>query len=50
MSDGEYLEIEAYLAAQPDSRRARIQHFLDIIEAAEPELPRRLWSSGDRIK
>lgn len=49
MSDSEQAEIDGYLAAVPQLRRQRIEHMLDVIERAEPHLPRRLWKYGDGI-
>lgn len=49
MSSSGQSEIDAYLAAQPEFRRARIEHFLDVIENAAPGQARRLWPYGDGI-
>ena len=49
MSDRDDPEIAAYLETLPDGRRARIEHFLDVIENAAPNLSRRLWPYGDGI-
>ncbi|MCA9860676.1 MAG: DUF1801 domain-containing protein [Thermomicrobiales bacterium] len=42
-------EIDRYLAALSEPRRTRIEHLLDVIETAEPGLPRALWSYGDGV-
>jgi uncharacterized protein YdhG (YjbR/CyaY superfamily) len=49
MSAGAQSEVERYLAEVLEARRARIEHFLDVIEATEPGLARRLWAYGDGI-
>jgi hypothetical protein len=49
MSNDNLREIDAYLDDQPEFRRARVEHFVEVIEAAAPGLPRRLWPYGDGI-
>jgi hypothetical protein len=49
MSDDDQAGIDAYLEAQPEHRRVRVEHLLDVIEIAAPRLPRRLWPYGDGI-
>jgi hypothetical protein len=42
-------EVDAYLATLPEPRRARIQHFISVIEQEAPDEPRALWSYGDGV-
>lgn len=49
MSNDDLRKIAAYLGAQPEDRRARVERFVEVIEAAAPGLPRRLWPYGTGI-
>ena len=42
-------DVDAYLAALPEPRRKRIQHFAAVMERAAPGQPRALWKYGDGI-
>ena len=42
-------DIERHLSALPEQRQLRIQHFMDVIIAAVPDLPCRLWDYGGGV-
>jgi hypothetical protein len=43
------IDIERYLDELPEPRRRRILHFMSVLEATEPGLPRKLWDYGGGV-